>query len=359
MAKKRRKMTKAQMRKKRRRKLLVAEIVILFALLITLFVWNKIGMISWDDLGSIGTNELSDETEELLEGFTTFAIFGVDNRKVGKYESGNSDSIIICAIDNDTKEAKLMSVYRDSYLDIGNGSFQKCNAAYSKGGPEKSLEMLNKNLDLNIQNYVAIDFKAVVDAVNAVGGIEIDVTDEEAEVLNTYLPEIQNIMGYNTLPVSGGYQTLDGMQALSYCRIRYTEGDDFRRAERQRTVLSLLVDKAKNANIVQLNDLINAIFPEISTSLSLTQCLSMAAEMSDYEISASQGWPVDIKTKNMGKKGDVVVPCTLGNNVSRAHEFLYKEYDYEPTAEVKALSSQIQTETGYSAADALNYITWE
>ena len=351
--------SKKQIRRKRRRRILIIELILLLMLLGILFVWNKFRLIQWNDIGTIGTNLLDKKTEEILKGYTTVAIFGVDNRTVGDYEGGNSDSIMICSIDNDTKEVKLMSVFRDTYLDIGGGSFRKCNAAYSNGGPEQAIKMLNKNLDLDIQDYVAVDFKAVVDAVDAVGGIELEVLDSEVEPLNMYIPEIEKVTKKKGAHVSSGYQTLNGVQALAYCRIRYTAGDDFRRAQRQRTVLSLLVDKAKSSGPVQLNNLINAIFPEISTSLSIGQCLSLASAMADYKITENIGWPLQPRTADLGKKGSVVVPCTLYTNVSRAHEFLYKEYEYEPTDEVKAISDKIKNETGFDENDAVDYITWE
>ncbi len=351
--------SKKQIRRKRRRRILIIELFLLLMLLGILFVWNKFRLIQWNDIGTIGTNSLDKRTEEILKGYTTVAIFGVDNRTVGDYKGGNSDSIMVCSIDNDTKEVRLMSVFRDTYLDVGKGSFKKCNAAYSNGGPEQAMKMLNKNLDLDIQNYVAVDFKAVVDAVDAVGGIELEVLNSEVETLNMYIPEIEKVTKKSSPRVSAGYQTLNGVQALAYCRIRYTAGDDFRRAQRQRTVLSLLVDKAKSSGPVQLNSLVDAIFPEVSTSLSLGECLELAAAMSDYEITDNIGWPTQPRTAELGSKGSVVVPCTLYTNVSRAHEFLYKAYEYEPTEEVKSISDKIKNETGFDADDAIDYITWE
>lgn len=354
-------LTKKQIRKRRRKRFLIAELFILVILLGVLFVWSKVGMVDWEDIGEIEINDPS--LNELLSDYMTFAVFGVDNREMGNYKSGNSDSIMIVAINknkNDVgkKEARIISVYRDTYLDVGEGKYSKCNAAYSKGGPAQALEMLNKNLDLNIQNYVAVDFKAVIDAVDAVGGVEIEVLPEEAEVLNTYLPELVDVTGYDASWVYPGYQTLDGIQAMAYCRIRYTAGNDFRRAERQRTVLKQLFEKAKTSNLAQLNSLVNAIFPEVSTSLSLPACLSLAAGIADYDISDTAGWPFDMRTDNLGSTGDINVPCTLSSNVIKAHEYLYQDPAYYPSPIVNAISEEIRSQTGLSEQDAINYINW-
>lgn len=359
-----RKLTKKQKRNRRRkllRAIVVLELLVIVLLVGAVYAWSKVKMVEWDDIGEIEIND--PELNDLLSGYMTFAVFGVDNRTVGNYKSGNSDSIMVVAINKDKnaegkKEAKIISVYRDTYLDVGNDTYSKCNAAYSKGGPAQAIEMLNKNLDLNIQNYIAVDFKAVVDAVDAVNGVEIEVLPEEVDVLNDYLPEVAEMTNKNTSFVEAGYQTLDGVQAMAYCRIRYTAGNDFRRAERQRTVLKKLFEKAKTANLGQLNGLINAIFPEISTSLSLGECLNLAKDITDYDISDTSGWPFDMRTDNLGRTGDINVPCTLSSNVAKVHEYLYQDSEYYPSPVVNAISEHIKNETGLSEADALDYINW-
>lgn len=359
--KKKKRLSKKQRMRRRRRRLLAVEIVILLAILGTVFVWFKLGQINWDtDLGDISTNQLDEETKQLLEGYTTVAIFGVDNRTQGNYKSGNSDSLMVASINNDTKEVKIMSVYRDSYLNIGEGQYQKCNAAYAYGGPQRSMEMINRNFDLDVQEYIAIDFTAMIDAVDAVGGVEIEVAPEEVEWLNAYLDDNARITKKSGNHItSSGFQKLDGIQALAFCRIRYTAGDDFRRASRQRIVLKALVEKAKTANVIQLNDMINALFPSISTSLSVTQCLDLAKSMQEYEIVDQTGWPFDLRTGTFGAKGSLVVPCTLQSNVIKAHQFLYGNVDYQVSETVKELSNHIMSDTGFNESSALDYMTWE
>ena len=175
------KLTRSQKRRKKRKTILIIEVIVLLLLLAALFLWLKVGLINWDDLKDLKTNDLDEETQELLDDYTTIALFGVDNRSNGNYDTGNSDSIMICSINNNTKEVKLVSVYRDTCLDVdGDETFRKCNYAYNHGGPQAAIEMLNRNLDLNIQKYVSVDFYALAEAVDALGGIELDITDEEA-----------------------------------------------------------------------------------------------------------------------------------------------------------------------------------
>lgn len=347
------KLTKGQIRRRRRKKLLIAEAIILVLLLAVLFVWMKFGMIKWDDLKNLLKNDLDPETEEMLKGYTNIAFFGVDNRSNGHYESGNSDSIMVCSINNDTKEVKLVSIYRDTSLDVGDDKIRKCNYAYNHGGVEESINMINRNLDLDIEEYVAVDFYALVDAVDAVGGIEMELSPQEAKIMNdSYIGPTAKIVGKKSSNVSSGVQTLDGVQTVSYCRIRYTAGGDFKRAERQRDVVMKLADKAKNANIGELNQLVNAVFPNISTSLSMPQVLSLASAIKSYQLVDTCGFPFQKYTGTFGKRGSLVVPCTLESNVKELHAYLFGTQDYQPSATVKEISDEIVSFSGKTEASA-------
>lgn len=348
------KLTKRQIRKRRRKKILIVEAVVLVVLIVVLAVWAKLGMINWEDLKNLAGNKLDDETEKMLQGYTNIALFGVDNRSNGNYDSGNSDSIMIASINNKTKEVKLVSVYRDTLLDVGDDSYRKCNYAYNHGGAEAAINMLNTNLDLDIENYVAVDFYALVEAVDALGGVEIDVTPQEAQVMNaSYIDPTSQITGIKSSHVSPGLQTLDGVQAVSYCRIRYTAGDDFKRTERQRLVLTKLAEKANDANLLQLNSLINAVFDDVSTSLKLSQIISLASAMRNYTLVDTAGFPFAKCTGTYGKRGSLVVPCTLESNVSQLHAYLFGTEDYKPTKEVKNRSAEVINITGKREGDAV------
>lgn len=355
MAKKSKKhMSKKALRRRRRRRLLVAEFIILFMLIGVLYVYNKLGMIDYVNIDSVKINELNDETEEVLKGYVTIALFGVDNRTMGNYESGNSDTLIVMSINIDTKEIRMMSVYRDSYLNVYSDTYNKCNSAYAQGGPEAAMQMLNKNLDLDISEFVSVDFKALADAVDAVGGLELDVTNREAREMNKFISENSRWVGKKSSQISGGTQVLDGVQTLAYARIRH-DSSDFRRAQRQRTVVSKLIEKAKKASLPQLNSLVDAIFPEVSTSFSISEILSMAKDVKEYHLGETGGFPKDLSTKNMGKKGDCVIPCTLLSNVTYVHQFLFDELDYVPTNTVSNISNKIISDTGYTEQSAVDF----
>ncbi len=356
--KKKKPLTKAQKKMRNKKIFLTIEFIILFLVLIVFFGWLKLGKIDWATIKNMKTNTLTEETKVVLSGYTTLAFFGVDNRKVGNYDSGNSDSIMIACINNDTKEVRIVSVYRDTFLDTGEGNLHKCNYAYNHGGIEQAMQMLNSNLDLDIQDYVAVDFKALADAVDAVGGIDLPdgLTGEEAAIMNqSYVSYTAEIVGKEGKEVKQGQKHLDGVQALSFCRVRYTKGGDFERASRQREVLGLLADEMKSASLTELNDLINAILPEVSTSLYPSEVFTLATAMQDYTIVETRGFPFDMRGGRFGKKGDVVVPCTLESNVQKLYEYLYEDTTYISSNELKSISEAIVTYTGFDEDDALDY----
>lgn len=353
-------------KKKKQQKmiLLVVEIVVLLILAIVLFVWLKFSKIERDNSfsrGNINVNEdIPEQSVEIMQGYTTVAIFGLDNRSTGNLSSGNSDVIMIASINNDTHEVRLVSVYRDTYLDTGSGKFRKCNAAYASGGPEQAINMLNANLDLDITDYVTVDFNSVVEIVDAVGGVEVEVTDQEAAYMNGlepgtgYINEVAEVSGKMDEAIlldGAGTYTLNGVQACAYARIRYTAGSDFKRTERQRLILSKVVEKAQKSDLSTVNKVIDEVFDSVKTSYSLSELLSLAAQMFNYKIGETEGFPFLKNTVTLGSKGDVVVPCTLESNVDQLHEFLFDDVDYEPSTTVKANSQVIVTDTGWGEGD--------
>ena len=354
---KRKKMTRRQ-RRKRKLMLFIVEVLVILILLAALFVIIKLNKLN--NTGDLDEDKLNinidAKTQELLDGYTNIALFGIDNRSTGKYESGNSDCIMIASINNDTKEVRLISVYRDSFLAVDDDDdLRKLNAAYAKGGPTGAVAALNKNLDLDIKEYVAVDFNAVMEVVDALGGIELDISSKEAETMKIYINEMNEVMGTNGTAVSGpGLQTVNGIQALAYCRDRYSGGDDYGRTERQRTVISKIVEKAKAASLPTLNKVIDKLFPDISTSLSSSEILGLAAGIKDYELADTQGWPFQLTTERMGGKlGDVVVPTDLETNVNLLHQYLFDVEDYETTQTVKNISKSVINETGKTASDTV------
>lgn len=350
-------LTKKQRRRRRRRILLVIEFIALIILSLLVYMYSKFGKIDFNDLGNVKKNNLDAKTQELLKGYTTIALFGVDSREMDTYKNAQSDSIIVCVIDNKNKEIRLMSVFRDTYMDVdGEGTYRKCNYAYARGGPKQSVEMLNRNLDLDIQEYVSVNWKAVADAIDAIGGVEVDVTEDEAYALVDprwfVQKNTEDFVGRKGGKVRAGHQTLNGVQAVAYCRIRHGAGDDYARAERQRVVLSEMINKAKGSGIGKINKLIDAIFPEVSTSLSMSQVIGLATNVTDYKLGETAGFPFDKNTTSMAGAGSVVVPCTLRSNVIDAYKFLYKKDDYEPSEAVDLISRKIVNKTGFTEDDS-------
>ena len=279
---------------------------------------------------------------DLGDGYTNVALFGVDSRDGNLGEGNRTDCIIVASLNNETKEIKMVSVYRDTLLDLSEGTYQKCNAAYSYGGPVLAINMLNMNLDLDIQDYVTVDFGAIADAIDLLGGVEIEVTEEELPYINQYIPETANSAGKaaNYLS-SAGLQTLDGMQATTYARIRSTAGGDFTRTERQRLVIEKMFEKAKSADLGTLNAIIDKVFPQVSTSFTLQEILTYATAYSEYKLVGNMGFPQDNYTDLVSGLGSIVVPDDLVSNVTKLHEFLFGTTGYTPSSTVQTVNSNI------------------
>lgn len=342
---------KVKAKKKRRRILLfLTEIVVLALMLIVL--WGvtrteKVGRLEIED-EDIVLNEGVEELE-VMKGYRNVALFGVDSTTGALTKNTRSDTIIIASINLDTKEIKLMSVYRDTFLNIGDDKYNKCNAAYAYGGPKQAINMLNANLDMNISDFVTVGFAGLIDTIDALGGIPMEIQSEEITHLNNYQYCIAEDLKRAYTPVeSAGLQTLDGMQATGYCRIRYTKGDDFRRAERQRDVLKAVMDKAKEASVGQLTKIANDVFEEVYTSFDISEIIELLGEASQYKIIADNGFPAEDKrwTGDLGGAiGSSIVADTLADNVSWLHEFLFDESGYVPSSEVQSYSEKIASET--------------
>lgn len=346
-----------QKRKKRAKLVfIIAELFVLAILAVILYGVSKLNKINRPGNEIMDQVEVNDDIKqevlEVTENFRTIAVFGLDNRSNGNFDSGNSDVIIIVAINNETHEVKMCSVYRDTYLDIGDGKFRKCNAAFAKGGPQAAISMLNKNLDLNITDYVTVDFNAVVECIDLLGGIELTITDAEAHYMIGYVEGLNEQTGNTSeVPETGGTYILDGVQATAYARIRQTEGSDYKRTERQRTIIAKMLDKVQQSDLKTVNLIIDAMFEDIETSFSNAELISLAAKIFDYELAGSAGFPFSKNSIELGSKGSVVAPCTLESNVMELHKFLYNNDEYVPSATVKANSEKIESDTGFSESD--------
>lgn len=364
------KMTKAEKRRKARQKkmILAIEAVVVVVLIVALYFVSKLDYIHKDEFteDEVVTNEQTD-TEQFLvdesdvtmndsntthmEGYRNIALFGVDARNNNLGKGVRSDTIIIASINESTGDIKLVSVYRDTYLNLGNDSYNKATTAYAQGGPKQAINMLNMNMDLNITDYVTVGWAAVADTVDALGGVTIEVDEEELYHLNNYQIETSQSLGRDyTKLTQTGMVTLDGIQAVSYCRIRYTAGDDFKRAERQREVIQALADKAKKASPDKLDKIANEVFPQTATSLTLTEILDLLKDIANYEIVETSGFPVaEYRLPGVFSQrvGDCVTPTDLETNVVILHKFLFGDIgDYEPSAAVQEYGAKIRSDSG-------------
>lgn len=346
------KMTKKE-QQKRKILLVVLEVVCILVLLAILYVWSFIGKIDFNpfDREDAGINsDLSGESILTQSGYTNIAIFGLDNRSSGNYNSGNSDVIMIASINNETKDVKLISIFRDTYLNVGDGKYNKANYAFARGGAEQAVQMLNTNLDLTITEYACVDWAALIEAIDALGGIEIELTDAEVTYINKYVTDMHSEIGSDLdLVSSSGTQTLSGVQATAYARIRYTAGSDFKRASRQRIVLEAMLNKAKQSDLGTLLDICNLVFDDISTSLELTEIIGLASHVTEYNIHSTTGFPFELTTGDVGSVGDCVIPVGLEDDITQLHYFMFGVENYDPSATVKAISNTIIAKTGVTA----------
>lgn len=353
-------------KKRRRRRIgkiifLILEILVILVLIAGLYIWSKLDELNRTtvDETSVGISEEIDE--ELVQGYTNIALFGLDTRDSdASLATGRSDTIMVVSINNDTSEIRMISVYRDTYLGIddgeGNLSYKKANSAYASYGAEGAIRMLNQNLDLDITDYVTVDFYALVEVVDLMGGVELEITEAEAEVINKWIDATSEIVGVESSHISGaGTYVCDGVQATAYCRIRSTSGGDFTRAQRQRKVLAQLFKSARSSSLSTLNSVIDAVLPDVETSLSNAEILSLASRLVNYSLADTSGFPFDLTTATYDTVGSVDVPCTLATNVTQLYEFFFEEEDYEPSSTVQNISYTIIMNTGIYEDDAVDY----
>ena len=277
--------------------------------------------------------------DKSLKDYRNFVIYGVDN-------NGKSDVINIFSMNKKTKEIKIVAVNRDAYLECDEDKFHKANRGFDWGGIDQGLWELNRNLDLNCREAIALDWGAVERLVDAVGGVTIDIDSSEIKYINDYINATSQSSGVKSSQITKtGKQTLDGVQAVAYSRIRYTQGGDYKRTERMRTVIEAMLSKAKTLSIGQLNKFVDTILPRISTNISSTEILGLATSVTSYNITDSMGWPYEIKGKTIDRWYGV--PVTLESNVLQLHQEVFGQEDYVVNDTIKGISNQIIKKTGY------------
>ena len=279
-------------------------------------------------------------------GYWNIAVFGVDSRD-GNTKNALADVQMICSIDRSTGEIRLVSVYRDTYLKINSeGPYHKINEAYFKGGHKQAVSALEENLDIKIDDYATFNWKSVAEAINILGGIDLEITPAEFKYINGFITETVNSTGIGSYQLEqAGMNHLDGVQAVAYSRLRLMD-TDFQRTERQRKVVELALAKAKQADLSTLTSLAGYMVQEISTSVGVDDVLPLAKDIGKYHIGETAGFPFSRQTMKIGKM-DCVVPTTLESNVVLLHQFLYgQETSYSPSSSVRKISAHISEETG-------------
>lgn len=279
-------------------------------------------------------------------GIWTVAVFGVDSRD-GNTKKALADVQMVCTLDRETGEIRLASVFRDTYLKIDSkGTYHKINEAYFKGGQKQAVDALEENLDLKIDDYAAFNWKAVAEAINVLGGIDLEITPAEFKYINGFITETVNSTGIGSTQLKqAGANHLDGVQAVAYSRLRLMD-TDFQRTERQRKVIALALEKARQADAGTLTNLAKAILPQISTSVGIEDVLPLVKDIDQLHIADTAGFPFSRETKRVGKM-DCVIATTLESNVIQLHQFLYGEdTPYHPSSGLKKISAHISEETG-------------
>ena len=313
------------------------------------FVNGKIGKMQKENIDTTAVG-ISEETKQELKGYRNIALLGIDSR-ADDYGLGNrSDCMMIASINQETNEIKLISVYRDTYVYVmenGTKRLDKITHAYSYGGAQNTLKSLNEAMDLNITEFVTVNFDAVIAAVDSLGGVYIDIDESEIKYVNDYIDATSESSGVKSSHIThSGRQKLDGVQAVSYTRVRYTAGGDYKRTERMRTVVEAMLSKAKTLNVGQLNSFADTILPKIRTNISTSEIWGLIPKLASFKVTESIGWPYD--TKGITLDRWYGVPVTLQSNVERLHKEAFEQEDYEASDTVKEMSAAIVKKTGYS-----------
>ena len=328
VAKKASKSQKSQKKKKKKHRLLKFLIVAaLIFILLGAGLYQLVGVVygkmNYHEIASLANAPMKED------GVVNVLLIGNDSRENG--EDGRSDAMILLSVSTKTKKIYMTSLLRDMYVDIPGHDGNRLNAAYSFGGAELLMETIEQNLDITVNRYVLVNFEAFANLVDAVGGIELELSSEEIEYVNGYLVEY-NILtdrpqGTDNMDTSvSGLVHLNGPQALAYSRNRYL-GTDFGRTDRQRKVLTAVIKKLPSALVSNPGGLIDGLMPNLTTNLTRGECFSlslMAGKMLTYDIESDSipqpGTYRDVTIRKMS-----VLEVDFETNIRYLREKLYGE----------------------------------
>lgn len=311
-------------------------LVLMLILLAGLYLLSRLEDIENHPLENVTVNEINDDN---MKKYTNIAIYGVDSRDNDLKENTRSDSIIIASIHNKTHEVKLTSIYRDTYVQIEGHGMTKLNHAYAYGGPDLSVSTINQNFDLNIQDFITVNFSALTNVIDDLGGITLNIHKNELKWVNAYARDVAKINGVEYTRIKKpGKQTVTGVQATGYCRVRYTAGGDFTRAKRQRKVLEAIFAKAKKTNPLTLMQIMNDILPQIYTSMTTSDLLNLAVWLPFYDITSQKGFPYDMDCHRASDGIYYDFPTTLSSNITKLHKKLFGTKQYQPSRTVQDIN---------------------
>jgi LCP family protein required for cell wall assembly len=335
---------------------LIVELILIVGLIFALvrsYVHNKYSLLDVREIKEEDLKINDGLDKEVLKGYTNIALFGVDARDANLGAGNRSDAILIASINNDTKKVKVISVYRDTLLEVpdSDGAYTvKVNSAYAYGGPELAIQTLNSNLDLNITEYITINWEGLTRAIDAIGGVQVHVEEEELDMLNACLKEQISVTGiYSEGVFSTGDLILNGAQATAYSRIRSTGRGDITRTERQREVLGSMINKMKKSDLGTIDKVIDEIFPYISTSITEDEMYDLASSLLSYALDESLGFPMRFGYYSSDTKGSCIAPQNLTENVTALQRFLFGNANYLPTQNVRRINDQLVNETGFGS----------
>ncbi|NFD77580.1 LytR family transcriptional regulator [Clostridium botulinum] len=265
--------------KKKKWILSILAAIVLMSVVSALYVYSKLGSVKKVPISKDDKElKIDKKAEPYGDNVINVAFFGLDRRK--KEEPSRSDAVMILSLDKKHKKVKLSSIMRDSYVDIEGHGKTKLNHAYAYGGPELAIKTINSNFKLNIRDFVAVDFYGLENIIDTVGGVEIPVRSDEIKYINSYMQGTAKAENKVVQKVQNpGLQNLNGMQAVAYARIRYTSGGDYERTERQRTVLTAIMNKIKKLGPTEFPKVVGALLPNVESSLSSTEIIKMGTSV--------------------------------------------------------------------------------
>ncbi|SHE81342.1 LCP family protein [Caloramator proteoclasticus] len=253
--------------------------------------------------------ELGIKTEDKINEneIINIALFGLDARSVK--ERSRSDSMIVLTIDKKNKKLKMTSLMRDMYVDIPGRGGDRLNHAYAYGGPALAIKTINSNFGLDIRDFVTINFWGLKDVIDKLGGVQIEIKSYEAKALG----------------LNEGLQILNGEQALAYSRLRYYGHGDYERTERQRRVINEVFKNLSSLSLNQVVSTIETLLPNVQTSMSNTQIISLAKEIYGFKVDSIEEYrlPVDGTFKSQKIRGMAVLVPNIEENKNKLRQFIY------------------------------------